>query len=934
MFIFESDISDQKEEEKLLDTKELYRSLFKNSNDVILITSPDGTVYAANSEACRIFGMTEEEIICVGRSGVVDASDPRLKPALEERIRTGEFKGELNFRRKDGTIFPGEISTKLFTVKNGVVKNVMIIRDITERKQVEEKLLESEYKYSLLFDKSTVAVALFRLPEVIFVDVNMELEKLVGFTRQEIIGKTTLELGIFRPEIRKQVIAKYLNEGSLNGVVTHIFTKSGEERIIQVNSNSLEMNGQRYVLSSIMDITENKIAEEALLKVNERLEEKVRERTAELEKANISLKESEEKYRNLIETANEGISLISNEGVITYVNKKMSDLLEYTVEEIVGKTIWDFVEEEVKPIITSNFEKRCYGINESYELRLIRKDGSPLWLIANVKTLFDKNGMYLGTLNLHTDISERKKAEAKLKQTLDNLEIKVKERTLELNEAYELLKEREGRLAEAQEVAHIGNWERNFETNRIHWSDELYRIFGFKPQEFEIIPELFLKYVHPDYQNYVNKAFKGAFNGTPFSIDHRVTISNGEERIVHAKGEVVFDENNNPVRIRGTVQDITERKQSEEKLRDSEEKYRNIVETANEGIVIINDLFNVTYVNQKMVDMLGYRLEEGIGKSIWDFISEESIDIVKSNFKQRSQGKNGNYELKLRRKDGSTSWVFANAKSLFDKDGRFMGSLSMLTDITKRKEAEEELKNIEIARKKEIHHRIKNNLQVISSLLDLQADKFNHRECIHYSEVMEAFRESQDRVISMALIHEELYKGEGLEKLNFSPYVEELAENLLQTYSIGNTAISLKLNLENNVFFDMDIAVPLGMIINELVSNSFKHAFQGSKEGEIQIKLYREKSGAYISAVYENLKSETFALAISDNGVGIPANLDIEELDSLGLQLVTSLVAQLNGEIELKRNNGTKFTIRFTVTDKNNLASASAPKFIDKKTAY
>jgi len=214
-------------------------------------------------------------------------------------------------------------------------------------------------------------------------------------------------------------------------------------------------------------------------------------------------------------------------------------------------------------------------------------------------------------------------------------------------------------------------------------------------------------------------------------------------------------------------------------------------------------------------------------------------------------------------------------------------------------------------------------------LLDLQAEKFNNRESIKYSEVLEAFRESQDRVISMALIHEELYKGGGLEKLDFSPYIEELAENLFHTCSFGNNHISLKLNLENNVFFYMDVAVPFGMIINELVSNSFKHAFSGRKEGEIQIKLHREGNGEYIISMNEKCKSTTFALTISDNGVGIPENLDIEELDSLGLQLVTSLVAQLDGELEIKGNNGTEFTIRFIVTDKDNQASAPVPQLIE-----
>ena len=178
--------------------------------------------------------------------------------------------------------------------------------------------------------------------------------------------------------------------------------------------------------------------------------------------------------------------------------------------------------------------------------------------------------------------------------------------------------------------------------------------------------------------------------------------------------------------------------------------------------------------------------------------------------------------------------------------------VAVFDDITERKKAEESLTKIETARKQEIHHRIKNNLQVISSLLDLQAEQFKNKECIKDSEVLEAFRESQDRVISMALIHEELYKGGGFETLNFSSYLEELSENLFQTYSVGNTDISLNMDLEENLFFDMDTAVPLGMIVNELVSNSLKHAFPGRGKGKILIKLCREEKEDCINVGEEN----------------------------------------------------------------------------------
>ncbi len=173
----------------------------------------------------------------------------------------------------------------------------------------------------------------------------------------------------------------------------------------------------------------------------------------------------------------------------------------------------------------------------------------------------------------------------------------------------------------------------------------------------------------------------------------------------------------------------------------------------------------------------------------------------------------------------------------------------------------------------------------------------------------------------MALIHEELYKGGELDTLDFSSYIKELAENLFLTYRLSNIDISLKTDFEENLFFDMDNAVPLGIIVNELVSNSLKHAFAEGDKGEISIKLCRENIGECRNDIEESkneeFKSASFILTVSDNGVGIPENLDFENLDSLGLQLIFSLVEQLDGEIEFKRNNGTEFTIKFTVAEYN-----------------
>jgi len=770
-----------------------------------------------------------------------------------------------------------------------------------------------------------------------------------------------------------------------------------------------------------------------------------------------ALRQSEEKYRNIVETANEGIFMTNAEFKIVYANKRTAEMLGCSPEEIIGRSVIDFLSEEYVPIARRNFEKRLHGINENYELKLKCKDGSPFWAFMNGRMLLDMGGKFRGTLGMLTDINGRKQAEiellesethfrtlavnspdliirfdrqyrhlyvnpaaeisygiplaeiigktqgdlgrdikkvkfweehlesvfvtgkaktieynipekgkkcyfntkivpefvddkvvsvlsisrditgikeseVKLKETLHNLDNLIHERTKELQKAYDLLKESERGLAEAQKMAHIGNWYLDIVTGEVYWSDEMYSIFELKPEEPDLTYDLFFNCIYSGDRDNVYNSIKNSFNGETSDIEYRIIIADESERVVHGKAEVIFDENNTPIRLKGTVQDITERKKAEEKLRESEEKYRNIVETANEGIGIIDNEFKITYANKRMANMLGYTPEDGIGRPIWDFLSEESKAIVKSNIDKKLTGIDDSYELELIQKDGLPIWTYLNAKALFDKEGKFLGSISMFTDITKRKEAEQALAEIEIARKKEIHHRIKNNLQVISSLLDLEADKFRNRKNIKNSEVLEAFRESQDRVISMALIHEELYRGGGLDKLNFTQYVEELSENLFRTYSIGNNNICLKKDFESDEFFDMDVAVPLGMLINELISNSFKHAFKGRNEGEIQIKLRREDNRAYTDHTNESLKSTTFALTVSDNGVGIPENLDIKELDSLGLQLVTSLVDQLDSEFEINRKNGTEFIIRFAVTEKNSQVSVPISHRIINKT--
>jgi PAS domain S-box-containing protein len=399
--------------------------------------------------------------------------------------------------------------------------------------------------------------------------------------------------------------------------------------------------------------------------------------------------------------------------------------------------------------------------------------------------------------------------------------------------------------------------------------------------------------------------------GGRFKEELRLKKKDGTFISIENSGVSVTDHEGQSYGAIGILKDITSAKVAETQLKESERKYRSFVENF-QGIVFQTDKnFVPIFLHGAVEEITGYKEKDLMSLLKWkEIIHLDDLPFVPKEDQQSQKLLSAGYgqiEFHIKHRDGRTKWLNEIYQKVSGKSEKLEFYQGVIYDVSERKEAEKFLNNVETGRKKEIHHRIKNNLQVISSLLDLQADKFKGRKDIMDSEVIDAFRESQDRVISMALIHEELYKGGKIEDLNFSPYLEKLTQNLFQTYKLGNTNTILNMNLEENIFFDMDVAVPLGIIINELVSNSLKHAFIGRDTGEIQIKLHREERNN------KDLKGSSFILTVSDDGIGIPEILELKNSDSLGIQLVTILVDQLKGELELTRNNGTEFTMRFTV---------------------
>lgn len=588
------------------------------------------------------------------------------------------------------------------------------------------------------------------------------------------------------------------------------------------------------------------------------------------------LKEKEAWLFTTLKSFGDAVITTDKNGYITFINPVTETITKWKWEEAIGKPLSDVF--NVKHETTyENFDyflnkvlSEGKSINIDDHFNLFNKNNKAIPIDDTCAPIRDDRGNIIGAVIVFKDVTEQKKAKQMLRES------ESKFRSLAEQSPNMIFIYQDGKLVYINKACKelLG-----YQREEIY--DKKFDFFSiFSKESVKLVKELFD----------INTKVKMAI---PFDCSLIAKNGNVLETIVTTNNILYGGQ----FAVLGTVVDITVRKKMEEAIRISEERYRLLAENALDGIYIINSS-GFEYVNPAFSNFVGYEREELFAKNFnfIDIVHPGDKDLITERLKARENGTKVIPTITFRAltKNRQIKYVEVNSVRLPGEELKILG---MVRDITARKFAEEKLKK-SLAEKevllKEVNHRVKNNLQRILSLLRLQSKNIKDEK------VVKILQDSQHRVLSMALIHDQIYQAENLSEINLSEYIRSLAKKLYKTYNAYLLEIVLELKLDS-ISLDVDKALTCGLIINELVSNAFKHAFpqdfSAKKKLEIGLK---------------NMGNSDIQITIFDNGVGLQKGINLKKIKTLGLDLVVTLVEkQLQGKVIVERDGGTKFMINF-----------------------
>ena len=1001
-----SDIARMQKEQILRESETKYRLLVESSTDMLFTVDLKGRFLFVNNAFKKCLGYSKKEMMKINGFALVHPDDLYELKKQFAQFSAGKSLDNIEYRYKTKSgkyIHILNNATPISDSEGNIVAALGIARDISYRKKIEEELQnahdELEHRVAVrtaellklneklnkeIIDRKRIEKALreseekYRAIFESFHDVYYRTDKegLVtiispsvrthaGYDPEDIIGHPVTDFYL-NPEDRETFIQKLKKKGAVNDYELKLKAKDGSVIETSMSAHIIFGNdGEPAGVEGVLrDITERKRAEEAL-------------------------KESEEKYRELVENLTEVIYALKPSGEVLYVSPTVKSLIGYSPKEIEGQSFTGLIHEDDLPLASERIQKILSGASVTGEYRIRAKTGQIRWISTTSRPIF-KGKRAVGIQGILTDITERKKTEETMQfmqfsidraadaafwmgkdarfiyvndaacrslgysrkellkmsvhdidpdfpaevwpdhwkdvkkrgsfsleshhrtkkgrvfpveVTVNYLEFGGKEYNCafvkditERKQAEEALRENEERFRTIVETAPGMLMISDTQGNNIYVSPNCEKLTGYTQEELQGTMKW---WVHKDDTLKARKIFEQTFRkgkgGKDF--EYKAVKKNGDIWYASSTWEPLRDKEENLLGIVMQTVDITERKRTEEELQAREAYLDQLFESAQEAIVMADNKGRALRINQEFTGLFGYTQEEAVGKVLDELIAPKKLQKSATLITEKvTKGERTAFEAIRCRRDGQMIAVSVLASPIVI-GGKQVGTYGIYRNITERKKAEEQikasLKEKEILLQ-EVHHRVKNNMQIISSLLNLQSRHVKDEESLGL------FKSSQNRVKSMALIHERLYQSKDFSRIDVADYVQNLTNHLFITYGISKDAVKLKINIQD-IFLDINTAIPCALIINELVSNSLKHAFPNGKKGMIKISM-------------RPLGKREMELVVGDNGVGMPEDANLKNTKSLGLYLVSMLAEdQLHGEIKLDKTEGMAFRFRLRV---------------------
>ncbi|WP_017658918.1 PAS domain-containing protein [Baaleninema simplex] len=760
------------------------------------------------------------------------------------------------FRRRDGSF-------------DGLVLSLV---DVNPLKHAQEEIARKNAELSYLY--STLPVGLALVDEnLVFLKINDILAEINGLTARDHIGKTVREI---LPELAEELEQLYQRVLATREPIRNLevggITPADPQRLRTwlISYNPLELpDGKLAVSSVVTDITELKAAQQAV-------------------------EDREAHYRFVTDNIQEAIFQTDDRGRLTFLNAAWTRLFGFAIADSLGRPLEAFLHpDDREPFEALRQAVFSDGGDERIvEIRLVTRSREIRWLEVWLRELRDgQRGTVklFGTLN---DISDRKAAEWEFERLNHELEDRVEERTRELQASREALERQESEfrrlLANTPDI--ISRFDRQLRYRYTNATipprtDEPTKLVGRTLAETGVSTE---------YADTCEAAMRQVLEtGEAVKVEEYFSE---DDRWYEIRVIPEFDGTSEVVTLLKIVRDVTAAKRAETELRSSEEKFRQLTEHIEE-VFYLTDLetHEVLYVSPAYEQIWGISRERLYDRSLsWlDPIHPSDRDGVASAWKVFFEGRGAyNIEYRILRGENEIRWIRDTAFLIRDRTDRPYRIAGLAEDITERHNYEARiqasLQEKEVLLR-EIHHRVKNNLNVVHSLLAMQARQVGDKR------MKSLLLESQSRLRTMALIHEHLYRSESLSKIDFSNYLRSAIGHLSDLFELHRQPIEVRIEAEA-IELSIETAIPCGLIVNELLSNAIEHAFPDGNGGEIWVTL-RERDNT------------TVEVAVCDNGVGIPKEYLQGRPKSMGLKLVNILVDQLDATFECEVANGTNCRI-------------------------